>query len=385
MEQPKNHLKKILSIEFDLSIQVKMDILASAIAELCVASQDVRLLFFVELNAAINKHETSDSHAKAHKDGRLLWRSWAPEDEACQVLDEAQREESKVIPFCKERPASESASSHLPSNDHSAALASKDSTTATVKQPLSYVTPIGCAVLEMLIDPEKVAIHETAVLERKTQILITSYPSTLLYGGGVITTVWSQEYCTAAALLPQNLNAAVYVAIQVGKRLKKDYHSAGAEQQNLDWKVIKQADCISNLVTRPVLFFHDDLGSSIFWDSCAIWRTEGLSDGDLELDESTPTYASLRANAIFFQSYAQNGQDSSSYNHSELFVKYRKTGSPGAPSNVVRDLTRVKNEPVRESANDNVNIPASKYLILFGLDDSSGSNVVKWPKAKGKK
>ncbi|MFK0376024.1 hypothetical protein [Pandoraea sp. NPDC090278] len=259
------------------------------------------LKFGTDLMHAIAEHEATDSLDAAFEENRVVYRTW---------------HEPKRIAESTQLGASKEGGEEL----------------------------VGADALNVALSPERFRAHKEKTKEADSGLVpIGAAPSSLLYGdleGNLKNTVFLRDRGTAAALLPENLNASFSLFNETAKsvfRSKQPEDELDADEQNLQ----KHAKAMRALVTRPVFFDKGDIQSSVGaythkdkGDDLHVRKTHAALGTDhnplretLEQKLNDP----LRRNAIFYQTFSEHSRANvhgGAWN--EMVVKYRGTGKTSA-------------------------------------------------------
>lgn len=259
------------------------------------------LKFGTDLMHAIATHEETDSLDTAFEENRVVYRTW---------------HEPKRIAESTDLGASEEGGKEL----------------------------VGADALNVALDPVRFRAHKEKTKEADSGLVpIGAAPSSLLYGDlkdNLRNTVFLRDRGTAAALLPENLNAGFSLFNETAKsvfRSKSPEDELDADEQNLQ----EHAKAMRAYVTRPVFFDKGDIQSSVGayshedkGDGLHVRKTHSaLGTGHNPLRETFEQKLNdpLRRNAIFYQTFSEHSRANvhgGAWN--EMVVKYRGTGKTSA-------------------------------------------------------
>jgi|GEM_PF-3357542 len=270
--------------------------------ELGRSSPDEVLAFGKELDEAIQVHEANDNLAKAHSEGRAIFRSW-------------------------HRPGAVDAVDYVDKTDNS---------TKTSQPRLGFDT------FNVTLDRNEFRKHKDAYKAGKTAIgPMIETPSSLLQPNQMQPPVFNDENATVTALLPEEHYAAFFAFNEVAKGKARAERASASEHV---WgEVESHAKSMRSNVTRPVFFAYQDIGS----------YSDALPDPDpknpphlrkgyaIDKDKDKQSVQKLgasfdekmadpvRANAVFYQTFdksvpAEQKKRTNAWN--EMVVKFRATG-----------------------------------------------------------
>ncbi|WP_150737823.1 hypothetical protein [Pandoraea anapnoica] len=261
------------------------------------------LKFGTDLMHAIEAHEATDSLDAAFEENRVVYRTW---------------HEPRRIAESTQLGASKEGGAEL----------------------------VGADALNVALNPGRFRAHKEKTKAADSGLVpIGAAPSSLLYGdleGNLKNTVFLRDRGTAAALLPENLNASFSLFNETAKsvfRSKQPEDELDADKQNLQ----KHAKAMRAHVTRPVFFDKGDIQSSVGAyshkdkgddDDLHVRKTHsalGVDHNPLRETLEQKWNDPLRRNAIFYQTFSEHSRANvhgGAWN--EMVVKYRGTGKTSA-------------------------------------------------------
>ncbi|VVD64825.1 hypothetical protein [Pandoraea commovens] len=259
------------------------------------------LKFGTDLKGAIDAHEEADSLDTAFGENRAIYRTW---------------HEPKRIAESTTLGESEEGGKEL----------------------------VGADSLNVALDPVRFRAHKEQTKRAESGLApLGAAPSSLLYGdlkGNLRNTVFLRDRATAAALLPENLNAGFSLFNETAKSIFRS-KAPDDELDPVEQELHQHAKLMRSSVTRPVFFDNGDIQSSVGayrhdekGEGLHVRKTHSaLGEDHNPLRESLEEKLQdpLRRNAIFYQTFSQHSRANvhgGAWN--EMVVKYRGTGKTAA-------------------------------------------------------
>lgn len=282
--------------------------------ELGRSSPDEVLAFGKELDEAIQIHEANDNLAKAHSEGRAIFRSW-----------------------------------HRPGAVDAVDYTDKTGNSTKTSQPR-----LGFDTFNVTLDRNEFRKHKDAYKAGETAIgPMIETPSSLLQPNQMQPPVFNDEHATVTALLPEEHYAAFFAFNEVAKGKARSERSSASGHV---WgEVESHAKSMRSNVTRPVFFAYQDIGS--YSDALPdpdpkkpphVRKGYAIDEGEESVQKLGATFDEkmadpVRANAVFYQTFdrsvpAEKKKDTNAWN--EMVVKFRATGHT-APLANDREMEKV--------------------------------------------